>query len=85
MPYIKQTGREVINPLLESLNVLDLTDGDLNYIFTTLILAQLQKGTINYQAMQNKIGALECCKLELYRRLAAPYEDIKAKENGDVY
>lgn len=31
------------------------------------------------------IGALECCKLELYRRIAAPYEDIKIGENGDVY
>ena len=29
--------------------------------------------------------ALECAKLELYRRLAAPYEDEKRKETGDVY
>jgi hypothetical protein len=27
---------------------------------------------------------LECCKLELYRKIAAPYEDIKIQENGDV-
>jgi hypothetical protein len=31
------------------------------------------------------IGALECCKLELYRRMVAPYENTKIKENGDVY
>ena len=31
------------------------------------------------------IGALECAKLELYRRVAAPYEDDKIIENGDVY
>jgi len=31
------------------------------------------------------IGALECAKLELYRRVAAPYEDDKIAENGDVY
>jgi len=31
------------------------------------------------------IGALECAKLELYRRVAAPYEDTKIAENGDVY
>ncbi len=30
------------------------------------------------------IGALRCCELEIYRRLAAPYEDLKIKENGDV-
>ena len=31
------------------------------------------------------IGVLECAKLELYRRVAAPYEDDKIDENGDVY
>lgn len=30
-------------------------------------------------------GALECCKLEFYRRVAVPYEDRKIKLNGDVY
>ena len=30
------------------------------------------------------MGVLECCKLEFYRRVAAPYEDIKIEENGDV-
>jgi hypothetical protein len=31
------------------------------------------------------IGVLECAKLELYRRVAAPYEDEKIAESGDVY
>lgn len=31
------------------------------------------------------LGALECCKLEFYRRVAAPYEDSKIKSNGDCY
>jgi len=30
-------------------------------------------------------GVLENVKQEMYRRLAAPYEDKKAEENGDVY
>ena len=28
---------------------------------------------------------MECAKLELYRRVAAPYEDLKISEAGDVY
>jgi len=28
---------------------------------------------------------LECSKMELYRRIAAPYEDDKSRLNGDVY
>jgi len=31
------------------------------------------------------VGVLECAKMELYRRVAAPYEDKKKEENGDVY
>jgi hypothetical protein len=30
------------------------------------------------------IGILECCKLELYRKKAAPYENEKELENGSV-
>ena len=31
------------------------------------------------------VGVLECAKIELYRRIAAPYEDDKSRINGDVY
>ena len=37
-----------------------------------------------YSKINAIIGILECIKLELYRRVAAPYEDVKAAENGDV-
>ena len=30
-------------------------------------------------------GVLRCVELELYRRIAAPFEDIKIIENEDVY
>ena len=30
-------------------------------------------------------GVLECAKLELYRRIAAPYEDDRLTEHGEVY
>lgn len=30
-------------------------------------------------------GALECTKLELYRRRVADYEDQKIADNGDAY
>ena len=32
-----------------------------------------------------KFGVLECCKLELYRLIAGPYEDKKLDENGPAY
>jgi hypothetical protein len=30
------------------------------------------------------VGALECCKLELYRKRIAPYEELKERENGPI-
>ena len=38
----------------------------------------------NYADINSAIGVLECAKLELYRRQAAPYEDKKIEENGEV-
>jgi hypothetical protein len=40
---------------------------------------------ISFKTYAEAISALECAKLELYRRQLAPYEDKKCAENGDVY
>jgi hypothetical protein len=62
-----------------------ITIGDLNYVLTRTCQAYLKKQVIlNYQAYNDVIGAIECCKLEMYRRLVAPYEEEKIAENGDV-
>jgi hypothetical protein len=39
---------------------------------------------LRYFHLNKAIGVLECIKLEFYRRVAAPYEDLKIKEAGDV-
>lgn len=62
------------------------TPGELNYAITRLVDDYLiQRGGIRYAHLNEVIGALECVKLELYRRVAAPYEDQKLNETGDVY
>lgn len=58
--------------------------GELNYVFTRIAENYLKCGD-SYQKFNDIIGALEGCKLELYRRVVSPYEDTKIKENGDVY
>lgn len=58
--------------------------GDLNYLVTELVLKFLGEHP-RYTDFNAAIGALECCKLELYRRMVAPYEDEKIAQNGDVY
>ncbi len=86
MPYIDNNKREEIDPLVEQLRDILGSMGDLNYTITRLCDAYLttEEG-IRYSRLNDLVGALECAKLELYRRVAAPYEDKKAKENGDAY
>ena len=97
MPYIDKEDRQKLEPAVELIkNSLDLkrnTDelgpGDLNYLLTVTcnkyIAAKLHNNTGSvYQVYNDVIGALEGCKLELYRRTVAPYEDIKIRQNGDV-
>lgn len=59
--------------------------GELNYCFTELIIRFLALEGVNYQKINDVIGALEGAKLEFYRRVAVKYEDRKIIENGDVY
>ena len=83
MPYIVDRRRKDI---YEKGIKLVGTSGELNFWITTNCLDYLdQGGSVTYGAINEVIGVLECVKLEMYRRLAAPYEDEKIKENGDVY
>lgn len=79
MPYIKQETRDALQ---KSGNI--QTAGELNYVISKVCnLYFKERG--DYQSINDVVGALEGAKLEFYRKLAAPYEDIKCHENGDVY
>jgi hypothetical protein len=58
--------------------------GELNYAITKLVLEYYEQEG-GYSSINDVLGALEGAKLEFYRRVAAPYEDTKIEENGDVY
>lgn len=62
-----------------------MTPGELNYVITKLIDQYLKEEGLRYANINEVIGVLECAKLELYRRIAGPYEDKKIISNGDVY
>ena len=80
MPYIRKDRRK---SLLKG--DIPMNPGELNFLFSTTALNYLIKHGTTYQNINDVIGALEGCKLELYRRVAVPYEDNKIKENGDIY
>ena len=80
MPYITKKRRR---ELTVSFN--PKTAGELNYAITILCLDYLENHKEKYQVYNDIIGALECSKLEMYRRKIAVYEEKKKNENGDVY
>lgn len=87
MPYIRKTRREFVDEAIDKVvGCLGICAqvGDVNYVVTRIIKEALIPD-VSYQNINGAIGALECAKLEMYARLARPYEDKKAAENGDVY
>lgn len=81
MPYITQERREA----LAQEEALPDTAGELNYTFTMIALEYLERKGLNYQHINDVVGALEGAKAEFQRRVVAPYEDTKIQQNGDVY
>lgn len=89
MPYILENKRKLYGTYLYMtgrwLNESNCVEGELNYFISKLCDGILHEKGANYALINKLIGSLECCKLELYRRIAAPYEDKKIIGNGDVY
>mgnify|MGYP005696273487 FL=1 len=89
MPYINPQDREIYEPIIGVL-MNDLSNssnwkGDLNFIISTILNDMLNAHGTSYSMLNDMVGVLECAKLELYRRVASPYEDEKIESNGDVY
>ncbi len=87
MPYIKTANRGKYDKILKELTEMlkaqppEEVDGELNYVITKLLK---EIYPLRYFHINKAIGVLECAKLEYYRRVAAPYEDKKIQESGDI-
>ncbi|KKN32421.1 hypothetical protein LCGC14_0814090 [marine sediment metagenome] len=85
MPYITPEDRALISLRYGTQRCHPCTAGELNFVFTELILEYLEVCGLSYQTCNDIIGALEQAKDEFRRRVVHRYEDIKIEENGDVY
>ncbi len=87
MPYIAQEDRPQYDKALEEITNLlkenppETIDGHLNYVITKIIK---EVYPLRYYHINKAMGVLECVQHEFYRRVAAPYEDTKIEQNGDV-
>jgi hypothetical protein len=89
MPYIKESLRQLVDKEIEDIaemvHVMPPQErgGVLNYVFTRLLVEAF--GKLGYYDTSQAVATLECCKLEWYRRVMAPYEDEAMKRNQVVY
>jgi hypothetical protein len=96
MPYVSEDDREELDACIDRLtscirdikysinNPHDFTIylGRINYCFSRIISGLMEQPSYNKIAMIT--GVLENVKQEFYRRIAAPYEDLKIIQNGDI-
>lgn len=59
--------------------------GELNYVLSKEIDGYITRKGLGYAAINDVMGVLACIQAEVYRRIAAPYEDQKAIANGEVF
>jgi len=89
MPYIKREHRGVLDKdveeLIEALKKIKDNDLDGCFNYTITKIANSLYGGGGYAVYARLMGTLDCVGREFYRRVIAPYEDMKIRENGDVY
>ena len=96
MPYIKKELREKVNPEIIELakKIIDVTieaddqnrllPGIMNYSISQLIEYVYPVNDCGYKEFNEVIGFIESLKMEYYRKMASPYEDIKERKNGPI-
>ena len=91
MPYLKPQDKKTLKSTVATLCRAsahispDQFPGVLNYLISQIISARIKALGPKYHLFNEIIGALECAKHEIYRRLVVAHEKKKIIENGDVF
>ena len=86
MPYIIPSRRADFFKLESMLTQTRIDNaGELNYLLTQCFLRYIAEHGLRYQSINDCLGAAQGACLEMYRRIATPYEQGKCDEQGDVY
>lgn len=80
MPYITEDRRDAV-----ANGEVPQSAGELNYAISALLDEYVDEHGLSYSVIADIKAATEGAKLEFYRRVAAPYEDLKIEQNGEVF
>ncbi len=86
--FVEKLIKQLIKNSVDNGKIPDSGDGtpmsgDVNYCITRIVNSLCPQPRC-YDDINTAIGVLECAKLELYRRVAVPYENLKKTQNGDI-
>ena len=93
MPYVHDSIRSEVDKELDAL-ITAMTntirehgkpEGTANYVITRILDKLFINGKPSYANINAMTGVLECAKMEDYRRIAGPYENMAMNKSGDVY
>lgn len=84
MPYIPRKDRELFDQQIKEIAEEIHSPGELNYVISKIINLILARQGVSYTKLNELVGAMECAKMELYRKVAAKYEDEKEEQNGPL-
>jgi hypothetical protein len=85
MPYIPKSRRkQIMEVFIDEMFPQLTTAGELNYFLSATLISYVMDNGLNYQTINDIIGAIEGAKAEFQRKVVAPYEDKKISENGDL-
>ena len=90
MPYVTPERRELLMQFDEKnhrlvVSTINITSpGDLAFVFYRICQFYVIRNGRKFETLNAIVGVLETTKGEFSRRILAPYEDRKMRENGDV-
>ncbi len=90
MPYVPHKQRDIVDQYINLLVPEIRSPAELNYIVTKLCHSILEykytnhDSQLSYSDINGIIGVLESIKLEFYRSVASPYEQLKKETNGKI-
>jgi len=84
VPYIKEQGKPELEALIRQFNF-PLSESDLDYVISRLAIETVKKMEPRFVSLNKIWGVMSGAAKEFWDRVVRPYENLKAKENGDVF
>ncbi len=81
MPYIRQDEKLRLSSQTEPIE----TAGNLTYLIQQLLKRYWMNSPQNYKTIAEILGSIQGARFDFEQRIVKDYEQIKQRDNGDVW